>query len=140
VRRHSILIRLSPADAAPVEILQKDSLVSQIRFVDGHRNMGFDLGWMVRQLIERGIVPTENRCRSRPFLAAISFLRRTRACRALTMHQDGLDKGESTSTCRSPDRPRWESLTNLLERTLRFLTGDHWRILLRSRPTSHALW
>src|SRR6266545_2618231 len=59
MRRHSIIVRLGPADKVPVQVLQADSTSTEIRFVDGDRRLGFGLGQMIDQLIERGVSPSE---------------------------------------------------------------------------------
>ena len=59
MRRHSFIARLSPADNVPVDIVQSNSHRTEIRFVDGHRRLGFGLGSMIEKLLARGICPSD---------------------------------------------------------------------------------
>ena len=59
MRRHSIIARLGPADTASLNINEPASLVTQIRFVDGERRLGFGLGQVIDGLGKRDVVPSE---------------------------------------------------------------------------------
>lgn len=130
MRRHSIIARLGPADKAPVKVLQADSLSTEIRFVDGYRRLGFGLGQIIDQLIQRGVVPSETSA-DLGILAAAITAADTRISRGADA-QDGWTR-EIDLYLPVEDPARWEALAPLLARTLKFLTGDHWRLLFRER-------
>jgi 7-cyano-7-deazaguanine synthase in queuosine biosynthesis len=134
MRRHSIVARLGPADKAPVKVLQADSLSTEIRFVDGYRRLGFGLGQIIDQLMERGVVPSEMAA-DLGILAAAITAADTRISRAADA-QDGWTR-EIDLYLPVGDPARWEALAPLLARTLKFLTGDHWRLLFREREPKY---
>jgi 7-cyano-7-deazaguanine synthase in queuosine biosynthesis len=134
MRRHSIIARLGPADKTPVKVLQADSLSTEIRFVDGYRRLGFGLGQIVDQLIQRGVVPSETAA-DLGILAAAITAADTRISRAADA-QDGWTR-EIDLYLPVEDPARWEMHTPLLARTLKFLTGDHWRLFFRDRDAKY---
>jgi 7-cyano-7-deazaguanine synthase in queuosine biosynthesis len=136
MRRHSIIARLGPADIAAVQVLQADSLSTEIRFVDGHHRIGFGLGHITDQLIQRGVVPSEAAI-DLGILAATITAADTRISRA-TDAQDGWTR-EIDLYLPVQDPTSWNALAPLLERTLKFLTGDHWRILFREREEEYSI-
>lgn len=134
MKRHSIIARLGPADKAPVKVLQADSLSTEIRFVDGYRRLGFGLGQILDQLIQDGVVPSETAA-DLGILAAAITAADTRISRAADA-QDGWTR-EIDLYLPVEDPARWEALAPLLARTLKFLTGDHWRVFFRGRDAKY---
>lgn len=134
--RHSIIARLSPDDKAPVKVLQQDSLSTEIRFVDGYSRLGFGLGQMIDQLIERGIGPSETAA-DLGILAATMTAADTRISRSADA-QDGWTR-EIDLYVPVEEPSRWEVLASLLARTLKFLTGDHWRLFFRDRDPKYKI-
>jgi 7-cyano-7-deazaguanine synthase in queuosine biosynthesis len=134
MKRHSIIARLGPVDKAPVKVLQADSLSTEIRFVDGYSRLGFGLGQIIDQLAVRGVVPSETAV-DLGILAATITAADTRISRAADA-QDGWTR-EIDLYVPVKDPARWEQLTHLLARTLKFLTGDHWRFLFREREPKY---
>lgn len=134
MRRHSIIARLGPADKAPLTVLQPDSLSTEIRFVDGYGRLGFGIGQMIEQLIARGVSPTETAVDLAILAAAI-----TAADTRISRSADAQDAWTREIDLYLPveDTPSWEALTPLLERTLKFLTGDHWRLFFRNRDPKY---
>jgi len=134
MRRHSIIVRLGPADKAPVKVLQSDSVSTEIRFVDGDRRLGFGLGQMIDQLIERGVSPSETATDLGILAAAV-----TAADTRISRSKDAQDGWTREIDLYSPveDPARWEALAPLLARTLNFLTGDHWRLSFRMREPKY---
>jgi len=134
VRRHSIIARLGPADKAPVNVLQADSLATEIHFVDGSRRLGYGLGQIIGSLIDRGVVPSETAA-DLGILAATITAADTRISRSADA-QDGWTR--EIDLYLPVDEPaRWDALRSLLGRTLKFLTGDHWRLFVRDRDTKY---
>lgn len=136
MRRHSIIARLGPGDKSPLKVLQADSLSTEIHFVDGYRRLGFGLGQIIDQLIARGVVPSEAAA-DLAVLAATITAADTRISRAADA-QDGWTR-EIDLYLPVEDPARWTALASLLARTLKFLTGDHWRLFFRVRDTKHKI-
>ena len=134
MRRHSIIGRLGPGDKSLVKVLQTDSLSTEIHFVDGYRRLGFGLGQVVDEMVARGVVPSETAA-DLGLLAAMITAADTRLSRAADA-QDGWTR-EIDLYLPVQDPPRWNRLAPLLARTLKFLTGDHWRLFFRDRDTKH---
>jgi 7-cyano-7-deazaguanine synthase in queuosine biosynthesis len=134
MRRHSIIARLGPADKAPVKVLQADSLATEIRYVDGYSRLGFGVGQIIDQLIGRGVVPSETSV-DLAILAATITAADTRIARAADA-QDGWTR-EIDLYLPVEDPARWPAIALLLARTLKFLTGDHWRLFFRSRDPKY---
>jgi 7-cyano-7-deazaguanine synthase in queuosine biosynthesis len=130
MRRHSIIARLGPSDTANVRILERDSLKTEISFIDGHHRLGFGLGQLFEQLVARSVVPTETAA-DLAILAATVTAADTRISRAV----DAQDSWTREIDLYIPvqDPPRWTAASGLIERTLKFLTGDHWRLSFRAR-------
>jgi 7-cyano-7-deazaguanine synthase in queuosine biosynthesis len=134
MRRHSLIARLGPGDTSAVAVVQDDSLQTEIRFVDGYRQLGYGIGQMVRQLIARGLVPSET-ATDLAILAALVTAADTRISRAA----DSQDTWTREIDLYLPvhDQPRWNVVAPLVVRTLNFLTGDRWRVFFRVRNTQN---
>ena len=134
MKRHSIIARLGPADTSTVNVVQDDSLQTEIRFVDGYRQLGYGIGQMIRQLIARGIVPSETAA-DLAILAALVTAADTRISRA----DDSQDSWTREIDLYLPvhETSRWIALTPRIVRTLNFLTGDRWRVFFRARNTQN---
>jgi 7-cyano-7-deazaguanine synthase in queuosine biosynthesis len=136
MRRHSIIVRLGPADKTLVKVLQPDSVSTEVRFVDGDRRLGFGLGQMMDQLIQRGVSPSET-ATDLGILAAAITAADTRISRSADA-QDGWTR-EIDIYLPVEEPARWEALGSLLARTLKFLTGDHWRLFFRGRDQKYNI-
>ena len=134
MRRHSIIARLGPSDTERVAVVQTDSLQTEIRFVDGYHRLGFGLGQMIDQLTARGIIPSETSV-DLAITAATVMAADTRISRDV----DSQDSWTREIDLYIPvcEPALWASLAPLLNRTLDFLTGDHWRLFFRGRHASN---
>lgn len=130
MRRHSIIARLGPGDTGPLQVIQADSLQTEIRFVDGYRRLGFGLGQMIDQLRARGVVPSETGI-DIAILAATITAADTRISRAADAQDSWTREIDLYIPVHEPQH--WVALSSLIERTLNFLTGDHWRLFFRER-------
>lgn len=133
MRRHSIIARLSPADTQKLTLMEPNSQVSTIHFIDGKRRLGFGLGQILQQLSDRGMYPSESAI-DLTILAATVTAADTRILRR-TESQDGWTR-EIDLYVPVEDPAFWLGNTSLIERTLAFLTGDRWRVFFRPRLTS----
>jgi len=137
MRRHSLIARLGPADTASVSIQMTDSVETEIRFIDGQRRLGFSLGQMIGQLAARGIVPSETAI-DLAILAATVTAADTRISRTADS-QDSWTR-EIDLYVAVLDPALWLRASAPIERMLKFLTGDRWRVFFRERhPAYHQL-
>lgn len=130
MRRHSFIARLGPADTASISLSQKSSVVTEIRFVDGQKRLGFGLGYLIDQLLRRDVCPSDAAA-DLAVLAAVVTAADTRLSRA-TESQDSWTR-EIDLYLPVSDPALWAGATELVQRMLGFLTGDRWRIFIRPR-------
>lgn len=134
MKRHSIIVRLGPADKAAVTPYEADSVVTTIRLVDGQRQLGFALGDLIDRLGTRGIYPSETAIDLLIVAAAVTAAD-TRISRATESQDAWTREIDLYIPVERPDH--WSAATALLQRILRFLTGDEWRVFFRPRHTGH---
>ena len=130
MRRHSIIARLGPSDTTHVALHMTDSVETEVRFIDGYRRLGFGLGHLTDQLSARGIRPSETAV-DLAILAACVTAADTRISRT-TDSQDSWTR-EIDLHVPVQDLALWNRVTTLIRETLKFLTGDHWRLFFRER-------
>ncbi|QHO73940.1 hypothetical protein ACH79_16155 [Bradyrhizobium sp. CCBAU 051011] len=130
MRRHSIIARLGPTDKTRVALRDSDTVKTTIRFVDGDHRLGFGLGQMVDQLADLGLYPTE-RAIDLAILSAVVMAADTRVSRATESQDSWTREIDLYLPVLDPDA--WTAQAALIERMLRFLTGDHWRLAFRRR-------
>ena len=128
--RHSIIVRLDPTDKKRVPVRDKTSQMTELRFVDGNRRLGHGIGQMLEQLARRRMFPSESAI-DLAILAATVTAADTRISRAANA-QDSWTR-EIDLYIPVADPKMWQENANLIERTLKFLTGDHWCIAFRPR-------
>jgi len=130
MRRHTLIGRLGPQDAAPVACRPGDVRTS-IDLVASRRRLGFGIGdalWTLRQL---GLTPPE-RAVDLALLGAVVTAADTRISR----DDDGEGGWTREIDLHLPvsEPTLWQSQAPLLKRMLDFLTGDRWRVEFRARP------
>jgi 7-cyano-7-deazaguanine synthase in queuosine biosynthesis len=135
MRRHSVIVRLGPADREAVAVREIGSVPTEIRFVDGKFRLGFGLGQMIDQLLKWGIHPSE-RAVDLAILAATVTAADTRISRA-TDSQDSWTR-EIDLYLPVHEPALWQSQVALIERMLKFLTGDIWYLSFRERDAKYA--
>ena len=131
MRRFSLIGRLGPDDKVTVPVLQKDSAVFEIDFLNANRRLGFGLGHALEQLSSLGLNPTEVAL-DLAIVAAHVNAGDTRISRAVNA-QDGWTR-EIDLYIPVSDAPRWDAVSRQIETLLTFLTGDRWRLFFRARP------
>jgi hypothetical protein len=134
MRRHSLIARLGPADTPRVNVQMTDSVETEIRFIDGQRRLSFGLGQMTDQLAARGIVPSETAI-DLAVLAATVTAADTRISRTADS-QDSWTR-EIDLHVAVLDAALWLRASALIERMLKFLTGDRWRVFFRERHPAY---
>jgi 7-cyano-7-deazaguanine synthase in queuosine biosynthesis len=135
MRRHSFVARLGPSDNADIPIIQADALRTEIRFIDGYRRLGYGLGQIIEELTGRGVTPSETAA-DLAILAAMVTAADTHISRAVDAQDSWTREIDLYIPTLEPDR--WRAAAPLLERTLKFLTGDYWRLFFRERPRGHV--
>jgi hypothetical protein len=131
MRRFSLIGRLGPDDKAKIPVLQKDSAAYEIDFLNADRRLDFGIGHALDQLSSLGLVPSEAAV-DLVLVAALVNAGDTRVSRAVNA-QDGWTR-EIDLYVPVSDPARWIQSSQELERRLRFLTGDRWRLFFRARP------
>ena len=135
MRRHSIIARLGPSDATHVTLHMTDSVETEVRFIDGHSRMAFGLGQMTDQLSKRGILPSETAIDLSILAACV-----TAADTRISRKTDSQDSWTREIDLHVPvrDVAMWTRVAALIEKPLKFLTGDIWRVFFRERHRDYA--
>ncbi|RBO53037.1 hypothetical protein DSD19_11275 [Rhodovulum sp. BSW8] len=130
MRRFSLIGRLGPDDKGKINLVQSDSDVFEIDFLDGDLRMGFGIGHALDQLAFLGLQPSEKGI-DLVVLAALVNAGDTRVSRKLNA-QDGwtreIDLYVPVSAVAA-----WTESTGSIESMLRFLSGDRWRVFFHDR-------
>lgn len=130
MKRHSIIVRLNPADTKRVRVTDKASQVKELRFVDGERRLGHGIGQMLGQLAYRGMYPPELAI-DLAILAATVTAADTRISRSADAQDSWTREIDLFIPVAEPEK--WSANRDLIKRILQFLTGDIWRITFRPR-------
>lgn len=130
MRRFSLIGRLGPDDKGKINLVQSDSDVFEIDFLDGDLRMGFGIGHALDQLASLGLEPSE-RGIDLVVLAALVNAGDTRVSRKLNA-QDGWTR-EIDLYVPVSAAAAWSANSGLIESMLRFLSGDRWRVFFRDR-------
>lgn len=132
MRRFTFAVRLGTADTTPLNLMQPDSTVVQVQFVNAYRRrLDFGLGSAIDFLRARGCHPSETTI-DLVILAGLINATDTRISRAANA-QNGWTR-EIDLIVPVSDPALWAAHRELLSATLKFLTGDFWRIAFRDRP------
>ena len=135
MRRFSLIGRLGPDDKALVKPIQTDSTVYEIDFIDGKRRMGFGIGQALDQLASHGLRPSE-RAVDLVLIAAMINAGDTRVSRSINA-QDGWTR-EIDLYAPVSEPKVWNDEKPNIEKLLKFLTGDRWRVFFHSRTDRTA--
>ncbi|WP_370208887.1 Qat anti-phage system QueC-like protein QatC [Pararhodobacter marinus] len=130
MRRFSLIGRLGPDDKGKINLVQSDSDVFEIDFLDGDLRMGFGIGHALDQLASLGLQPSE-RGIDLVVLAALVNAGDTRVSRKLNA-QDGWTR-EIDLYVPVSAAAAWSANSGSIESMLRFLSGDRWRVFFRDR-------
>lgn len=130
MRRHSIIVRLSASDKAKVTLADKGSYVSTLNFISANRRLDHGIGQILDQLIHRDMYPGETAIDLAILAGTV-----TAADTRISRQKDSQDSWTREIDLYLPvsDVDLWADNVRLIERMLRFLTGDLWRVSFRSR-------
>ncbi|MBN8979585.1 MAG: hypothetical protein J0I08_24265 [Rhizobiales bacterium] len=127
---YALIGHMGPADQ-PVQIAGRWQAQFPVDLLSGNRTLGYGIGLVVRSLGKLDVYPSEVGI-DVLVLAAMVHAADTRINREETS-QDAWTRELGISVpVSSPDL--WNGQRALLEKMLRFLTGDHWTVLFRARP------
>jgi len=131
MRRHSIVVRLSAKDKAKVPDVDKGSHVSTLNFISANKHLDHGLGQILDQLIYRGMYPSETAIDLGILAATV-----TAADTRISRQEESQDSWTREIDLYLPvfDVDLWSDNVQLIERMLRFLTGDLWSVSFRPRP------
>lgn len=131
MKRFAFIGRMGTLDTSAVEIIQTDAAQVSIQFVNTFSRLDFGIGDGLERLRSLGLRPSE-RAIDFLVLAAMINAADTRVSRSINA-QNGWTR-EMDLVVPVSDTEVWTAQSDLLARTLRFLTGDHWRLFFRQRP------
>lgn len=130
MRRHSIIVRLDSIDKTKVFIANKSSHVSTLQFINAGKWLNYGIGQILDQLMQRGMYPSETAIDLAILAATV-----TAADTRISRQEDAQDSWSREIDLYMPvcDAALWSDNKQLIERILRFLTGDIWRVSFRPR-------
>ena len=130
MRRHSIVVRLSAGDKTKVAGVDKSSHVSTLNFISSDKRLDHGLGQIIDQLIDLGMYPSETAIDLAILAATV-----TAADTMISRKDDAQDSWTREIEVHLPvsNVDLWSGNAQLIERILRFLTGDLWHVVFRPR-------
>lgn len=131
---YGLIGHIGPCDLQP-EIAGRWQRQFRVDLLGGRQTLGHGMGGAILALRKLGVYPSEVGV-DVLVLAAMVHAADTRISRVQTS-QDAWTRELAISVPVS-DPELWASQRALVERTLRFLTGDHWTVLFRARPDGMA--
>ncbi|MYA60547.1 MAG: hypothetical protein F4X40_08370 [Chloroflexi bacterium] len=128
--RHSIVVRLNAADRGRVAVTDKDSKVSNLQFISTGKRLDHGVGQILRGLMQRRLYPGETAIDLAILAATV-----TAADTRISREEDAQDSWTREIDLYLPvsNVDLWSSNARRIERMLRFLTGDIWRVSFRGR-------
>lgn len=130
MKRHSLVVRLNAADNTKVAVADRRSKVSTLQFIRADKWLDHGLGQILGQLMQRGMYPSETAIDLAILAASV-----TAADTRISRQDDAQDSWTREIDLYLPvsDVDLWSGNTKLIERILRFLTGDLWCVSFRAR-------
>lgn len=137
MRRHSIVARLGSTDNQKISVKDVTSLITDLPLIEQDGSLLGGLGQFLRELTKHHVLPTETGI-DLLILAATVTAADTRISRA-SEAQDSWTR-EIDLYVPVSSVGVWEGQRPLVERILRFLSGDVWRVYFRERhPAAKTL-
>ena len=130
MRHHNIIVRLGPSDTEIIEMSNPNTCTTDIQFI-ANSGRCFGLSNVLRQLRELGLRPSETSV-DLVLLAAAITAADTRISRSADAQDAWTRKIDIHVPVQDPER--WITQGPLINKMLRFLTGDQWNIHFRPRP------
>jgi hypothetical protein len=131
---YALIGHMGPADKAP-DLAGRWEAQFRVDLLSGNRALGYGMGGVIRKLGGLGVYSSEVGV-DVLVLAAMVHAADTRINRVQTS-QDAWTR--ELGICIPVSDPElWAGQRALLEKMLRFLTGDHWAVSFRARPEGMA--
>ncbi|WP_316186207.1 MULTISPECIES: Qat anti-phage system QueC-like protein QatC [unclassified Bradyrhizobium] len=131
---YALIGHMGPTDHAP-DLAGRWQAQFRVDLLSGNRTLGYGMGGVIRSLGRLGLYPSEVGV-DVLVLAAMVHAADTRINRVQTS-QDAWTR--ELGICVPVSDPElWTGQRALLEKMLRFLTGDHWAVSFRARPEGMA--
>ena len=131
MRHHSVICRLGEADDQDLVLLEAGSVATNIQFIDGNGVLRYGIGQAIEQLADLGLSPGETAV-DLALLAATLTAADTRISR--DTESENAWTREIDLYVPVADPAAWTAASDMLASTLKFLTGDRWRLVFRERP------
>lgn len=131
MKRFSLITRLGKTDTAKVSVLQRDSSVHELDFLDDDNRLAHGLGQALDQLASLGLTAPQAAI-DLALLAGLVNAADTRVSRDINA-QGGWTR-EIDLYLPVNDPSLWSAQVEHIGKMLRFLTGDRWRLFVRPRP------
>lgn len=128
--RHSIVVRLSATENAKVNVADESSKLSTLNFISADNRLGHGIGQILDQLLQRRLYPSETAIDLAILAATV-----TAADTRISRKDDAQDSWTRELDLYLPvsNVDLWLDNAKLIERMLRFLTGDLWYVSFRAR-------
>lgn len=130
MERFNLILRLGADDTTPVELLDATGTTTEMNALDAFGDVDFGFSQFLEKLRARGLRPSETAL-DLGLLALLISAADTRISRDDNA-QDGWSR-EIDLYVPVNEPQKWNACTQLLERTLRFLSGDRWRVRFHRR-------
>ncbi|RVU51091.1 hypothetical protein EOL67_13670 [Pseudomonas syringae pv. syringae] len=128
---HSIICRLGEGDDQDLALLEPGSVATNIQFIDEGGLLKYGIGQAIEQLADLGLSPGETAV-DLALLAATLTAADTRISRDTESENAWTREIDLYIPVAEPSV--WTSASDMLASTLKFLTGDRWRLVFRARP------
>ncbi len=131
MRHHSIICRLGETDDQDLALLEPGSVITNIQFLDRYGRLQYGIGQAIEQLADLGLSPGETAV-DLALLAATLTAADTRISRDTESENSWTREIDLYVPVADP--ALWIATSDMLASTLKFLTGDRWRLIFRERP------
>lgn len=130
MKRHSLVARLNATDNANVNVTDKSSEVSTLNFATAGKRLDHGIGQILDQLLQRRMYPSETAIDLAILAATV-----TAADTKISRKDDAQDSWTREINLYLPvsNVDLWSYNAQLIERMLRFLTGDLWSVSFHAR-------
>ena len=131
MRRHSLIFRLGSGDRSRMEWVEPSSTRTQISLIDSNGTLGHGIGDTLVSIGSLGITPSVIGA-DLLIIASSVYAADKRISRATEAQDSWTREIDLHIPVAEPER--WTQQASALQKMLRFLTGDHWRLFFRLSP------
>lgn len=131
MRRHSLIFRLGGGDRSRMEWIEPSSVRTQINLIDSNGTLGYGIGDTLNSIGCLGITPSVIGVDLLIISSAV-YAADKRISRATEAQDSWTREIDLHIPVAKPEV--WTQQASQLQKMLRFLTGDHWRLFFRLSP------